>query len=293
MKASLLVDAPILDKKRIWVKKVYKPYFDHDFHFHKTYEFSWIAEGSGKIIAGDHLGHFEKGELLMLGLGLPHILRCDPEFYVPKPKKFTTAYSIYFTSDFITGMTDEPNMLTSLQNLLKKSERGFRVTGEAKKTATLITKKIIEAEGFEQLGLFMQLLHLLSHTNDYTTLASTTYKLLPSETDMNRFVEVYDFLFKNFQRQISLAEVAGICSMTTNAFCRFFKTKTQKTFVRFLTEIRIGHACKLLQDENQNIKNLCYDCGFNNPVFFFRSFKKITGKTPMAYRKSILEINET
>ncbi len=190
-------------------------------------------------------------------------------------------------------MTDEPNMLMALQNLLQKAERGFRILGETKKTAITLTKKIIEAEGFEQLGLFMQLLHLLSHTNDYDTLASTSYKLQPSETDMNRFVEVYDFLFKNFQRQISLAEVAGICSMTTNAFCRFFKTKTQKTFVRFLTEIRIGHACKLLQDENQNIKNLCYDCGFNNPVFFFRSFKKITGQTPMAYRKSILKINET
>jgi len=293
MKASLLVDAPILDKKRIWIKKVYKPFFDHEFHFHKTYEFSWIAEGSGKMIAGDYLGQFEKGELFMLGLGLPHILRCDPQDYIPKQKKYTKAYSIYFTGEYISSITDDPDLLAALGTLLQRSERGFRVHGETKKTATAITKKIIETDGFERLGLFLQLLHLLSHTPDYTLLASPGYKLQPSQNDMNRFKEVYDYLFKNFQHQITLAEVAGICSMTTNAFCRFFKLKTQKTFVRFLTEIRIGHACKLLQDQNQNIKNLCYECGFNNPVFFFRSFKKITGKTPMEYRKGIVYLDES
>jgi AraC-like DNA-binding protein len=104
---------------------------------------------------------------------------------------------------------------------------------------------------------------------------------------MERFNDVYQFLLRNFSRDIMLEEVARICNMTPNAFCRYFKQKTQKTFTRFLNEIRIGHARKLLQNENYSIKDICYECGYNNPVNFFSFFKQITGQTPKAFRQNM------
>lgn len=290
MKASLLVDAPILDKKQIWVKKVHKPFFDHDYHFHQTEEICWIQEGHGNMVVGDYLGRFEKDDLLIFGKGLPHILRCDKSFEQKNTKKKTTAYSIYFTVEHIQSITDDPSMTRSLVQLIRKNKRGYRIIGMEKKRAHELFLQVIESNGFAQLGLLLQLLEYLLKCNKTHVLASGNYQLLPSDAEMKRFSEVYDYLLKNFQTNISLQQVADICNMTTNSFCRFFKVKTQKTFVQFLTEIRIGHACKLLQDENLPIKNIVYDCGFNNPVLFHRSFLKITGKTPKKFRDGLLGI---
>jgi len=228
--------------------------------------------------------------VLVFGKGLPHILRCDKSYEQKRSKKKTIAYSIYFTEEHIHAMTDHPAMIKGLQQLLRKNERGYRLTGKEKEKALVLFKQVIQTDGFAQLGYLLQLLELLLQCQNMSILASGNYHLLPSDTDMKRFSEVYDYLLKNFHQPISLEKVASICSMTTNSFCRFFKVKTQKTFVQFLTEIRIGHACKLLQDENLPIKNIVYDCGFNNPVLFHRTFLRITGKTPKKFRDGLMEL---
>ena len=66
--------------------------------------------------------------------------------------------------------------------------------------------------------------------------------------------------------------------MTQTAFCRFFKSKTQKSFVQFLNEIRIGHACKLVLNETYSIADVCYESGFNNFPSFNKFFKTFTGE---------------
>ena len=52
---------------------------------------------------------------------------------------------------------------------------------------------------------------------------------------------------RNFHRDIELQEVGDLCNMTPNAFCRYFKSRSQKSLTPFINELRIDHACKLLQ----------------------------------------------
>jgi AraC-like DNA-binding protein len=73
--------------------------------------------------------------------------------------------------------------------------------------------------------------------------------------------------------------------MAEPSFCRFFKKNTGKTFIEFLNEFRITHACKLLAESDFSITDICYECGYNNFSHFNSYFKKITGKSPSEYRK--------
>ena len=66
------------------------------------------------------------------------------------------------------------------------------------------------------------------------------------------------------------------------------KSQTNKTFIQFLIEYRINNALKLLIQSDKDIKNICYECGFNNYSHFNRSFKKINLISPSDYRKKIL-----
>ena len=287
MKPELIVDAPIIGEKKIWVKKIYKPHFDHPFHFHKLCELTWVENGHGKLIIGDFVGNFAEGELILASPELPHIWQCDPVYYKKKKKLYTKAIGLYFPLEFINRVTDDTASISLYNDLMHRAERGLRFHGQTRLKIIEKVKEVTQCSGLVQLCTFLQIIDMLSKSKESIALASIGYKSSTNENDMERFNDVYQFLLRNFSRDIMLEEVARICNMTPNAFCRYFKQKTQKTFTRFLNEIRIGHARKLLQNENYSIKDICYECGYNNPVNFFSFFKQITGQTPKAFRQNM------
>jgi AraC-like DNA-binding protein len=286
MKASLLVDAPILDKRQLWIKKIDKTHFDHDFHFHKTCELLWIVEGRGTFIAGDHIGKFEKDDLFMLGTGLPHIYKSAKEYHAPDSNLRTVAIAIYFTEEFLAGMSDAVSFMSEAGDLLRRSERGFHLTGETRQRMVDLFRSIEHLNGIGLMAGFLSMLHIALQSNEYQPMASAAYKVRPPKREMDRFVDVYDYILKNFQGSITLTKAASICGMSENAFCRFFKSRTQRTLTQFVNEIRISHACSLLREESEPLKNIYRQCGYNNAVFFHRSFKRITGLTPKQYQEN-------
>lgn len=87
---------------------------------------------------------------------------------------------------------------------------------------------------------------------------------------------------------ISMPEMANLCHMTPQSFCRFFKTRTKSTFVDFLNDIRISHARKLLMEsDEQTIAEVAYLCGYKNLSNFNKLFKNKTGVTPKEYKKNL------
>ena len=102
--------------------------------------------------------------------------------------------------------------------------------------------------------------------------------------DGNRLNKVIEFTFKEFSRTITLKEVATLANLTAEAFCKYFKTRTRKTYISFLNEIRVNHACRLLT-EDKSISTICYDCGFTNLSNFNRIFRKLKQHTPGEWRK--------
>jgi AraC-like DNA-binding protein len=92
---------------------------------------------------------------------------------------------------------------------------------------------------------------------------------------------------KNFTDTIKLGDVSSIANLTPTAFCKYFKSKTGKTFSSFVNEVRIGQACKLIFNLNLNISQICYSCGFNNLTNFNRNFKNFTKMTPTEYKKNL------
>jgi transcriptional regulator GlxA family with amidase domain len=109
-----------------------------------------------------------------------------------------------------------------------------------------------------------------------------------SEFESDRINAIYDHTFSRFAQKIPLEEVAAVAGLVPNSFCRYFKSRTGKTYSQFVTEIRVGHACKLLIDNRISIKQLCFESGFNNFTSFHKQFKMITGKSPQHYQKEHL-----
>ena len=95
---------------------------------------------------------------------------------------------------------------------------------------------------------------------------------------------VMDYLSRHYSEVIRLSEVAEMVNMSESSFCRFFKQHTSKSFIDFLTDIRLGAASRALIDSSLSIAEIGYDCGFNNLSNFNRIFKKKKGVTPSEFR---------
>jgi AraC-like DNA-binding protein len=235
------------------------------------------------------MGNFEDGDLVLMGPDIPHIWQNDGIFLRKKKDYRVKATVVYFPANFFVNITEEQNILNVTQDLIKRSSRGLRFFGDTHKKLTGILSGIPE-EGFKKITVFIEAIEILCHSEEFEFLASISYKNLYDEKDTSRINTVYKFLMQNFHRNITLEEVAALCNMTPNSFCRFFKSRTKKSVNQFLNELRIGHACKLLTNENYSISDVCYESGYNNLTNFNKFFKSIVKKTPSTYRKLIFRI---
>jgi len=244
-----------------------------------------VIRGKGTRFIGDHVKLFQEGEITFLGPDLPHLWRSDPEEDQSKIGHCAEGIVVYFHENFIGNNLLNKEEGIKLRQLFKKGLRGFDVKG---KTADDVRQKLLDLpkqEGFDAVLGLLYILNLLSQSNDIELLASSGYRNTLRETDTGRMNRVYAHVMKNFKKNIPISEPAAMANMTPTSFSRYFKTHANKTFSEFVSEIRIGHACKLLIEKKMNASQACYESGFRTLSNFNRQFKAITNKTPMEYKK--------
>ena len=83
-----------------------------------------------------------------------------------------------------------------------------------------------------------------------------------------------------------MEEAAAVLNMAPSSFCRYFKKKTDLTFMEYVKSVRVGIAAKLLAETDKQITQICFESGYNNLANFNHYFKHIMGKTPSDYRKT-------
>jgi hypothetical protein len=77
--------------------------------------------------------------------------------------------------------------------------------------------------------------------------------------------------------------------LSPSAFSRFFKLRTGKSLPRYLNELRVGRACRLLADEHVKIVDIALNAASKNLANFNRRFREITGLNPSDYRPPLQE----
>ena len=99
-------------------------------------------------------------------------------------------------------------------------------------------------------------------------------------------VKARDILDGNPDQDLDLEKLAEACSVSKSHLCRVFKKLTGQTVSNYLNSVRIARACELLSETGFSIEEVALRSGFNNPSYFFRVFKKQTGKLPLEWRKT-------
>lgn len=94
-----------------------------------------------------------------------------------------------------------------------------------------------------------------------------------------------DYIGNNFDKDISLEDVAEHIFLSPVYFSRFFKQQTGENFTDYLIKVRMNYAIKLLTKSNLKVYEISDRVGYKNSKYFTRLFKKYTGYTPKEYQK--------
>lgn len=259
------------------------PYINNNWHYHPEVELIHVIKGEGTLFAGDTSFRFNEGDLILLGSQLPHYWRFDERYTRKNPMpsliELTQFCEDFWGTDFL--------LLPETKNICKlfeRAKRGIVVSDKISIKAKTALSRLIKASGSEKLVYLIQLLTILSkETNPKYISFTNNFEYDSSENA--RINDIYNYSLRNFKRKIYLKDVASIANLATNSFCRYFKSKTKKSYSVFIIELRIGYACKLLAEKNLSIKEICFNSGFNTFTNFNKQFKALKGMQPSEYRK--------
>jgi AraC-like DNA-binding protein len=272
-------------------KKLVEPYFDPNWHFHPHYQLFLVEEGTGTRFIGDSIKPFGPGDLVFLGPNLPHLWRSDQEYFSRQSIQQTKGIVVYFSEDFLGTSFFKNQEMASIRQLLDHARKGLEWTGATRdRIEQTLQQMVHQPIDFTRVLNLLTLLDNLSHATDYRFLTSPNYSntVKPNETD--RMQLVHDYVLGHFPEELSLETVADLAGMTAPAFCRYFKARANKTFSEFVSEVRIGHACKLLMAGKLSITQVSYESGFRTLSNFNRQFKDITGQTPSIYVRTYRQL---
>ncbi|MBC8054133.1 MAG: helix-turn-helix transcriptional regulator [Sphingobacteriaceae bacterium] len=266
------------------IREYIAPNFAPEFHFHEECQLVYIVKGSGKRIIGDSVDNFEENELVFIGSNIPHVWSNAPN---KNPESQSISLSLFLSPKPFIERLKAFGDLQKTELLFDKARRGMYITGATKTRLINLLNKASTQNGIKHLITLLKIIYILSTTEEYYYLASSNYVDNFQFRENDRMNRVYRFLLENFKNEIPLSHVADIAGMNPHAFCRFFKSRTQKPLTQFINEIRIGHACKLLRDKNESITQIAFESGFNNVSNFNRFFKMIKKISPREYRNQL------
>ncbi|KRT17896.1 transcriptional regulator [Pedobacter ginsenosidimutans] len=257
--------------------------FDFPLHFHEEFELNLILNAPGaKRIVGDNIEEITDMELVLVGPNLSHVWtthNCKSEEI--------TEVTIQWHKDLFDDKMLRRNQLSFIRKMFERSVRGILFPRE---TIEKVYKRILDInqlQGFDSVLELMSILHDLSTSKSMRVLSDATFN---NDQVLNynsrRIDKAFEFMNANFDKPITLKDLAKLVSMAEISFSRFIKKRTGNTFIDSLNEIRLGHATRMLIETTHSVAEISYNCGFNNISNFNRLFKKKKHCTPKEFREN-------
>jgi AraC-like DNA-binding protein/quercetin dioxygenase-like cupin family protein len=257
--------------------------FTVPFHYHPEFELTVILEGRGKRYVGNHMADFEENDLVLIGPDLPHCWKSETD---PEQDHRAQSIVVHFVKDFLGSDFFNKPELASISGLLKKSASGIRfLDATAQQVKVSLELLAAEESAFGKMIILLGILEVLAGSTEYVLLDhGGTVAQLP-HIHKERMNKALGYIVDNFRNDIILSEVAAAVNMSPNAFCKYFKKTTGKTFMETVIEYRINFAMQQLLSTERPVAEIAMESGFSDISHFHKRFKRMIRLSPMQYRK--------
>ncbi len=261
-------------------------YFYDKFHFHPQCQITYIEKGHGTYIIGDAVGRFSSGQVFVLGANLPHVFKCD-DIYFSDYSPGVCSTTVFFNQNFFNEELYTINELSLFNTFVQEIRGGicYKIMGIEKEF-----EKLKYVSGFNRILVFLEIIgHLCS--NELKVKEFLNKKKIFDQLKNDKIERVYEFTLNKFKTKVRIEEAANLINLSTNAFCKFFKQQTGQSYISFLNEIRINHACSLFFSSNLDVASVAFESGFNNLSNFNRQFTQKQKVSPKKYQMNLKNLS--
>jgi AraC-like DNA-binding protein len=270
---------PISLEEFYLIQNHYHAQFDYPIHFHPEYEINLVFATSGKRFIGSYVEEFKNIDIALIGSNVLHAWTSESDHNNAR------VVTLQFSKDFLGRQVLERKEMEAIRNLLEDSKHGVVFTG---RSLISLKKHIIEltkAKGFGRVINFLLLLDEMSNIQYRVVNSSPSLQTETFIHKNSRILDACDFIKRNYQKKVSIKEVADMMNMTPSAFSHFFKKKTYRSFTDYIIDIRVSHACQMLQETDLSIAQISENTGFYNVSNFNKLFRLRKKTTPKEFRK--------
>ena len=140
-----------------------------------------------------------------------------------------------------------------------------------------------EERFFSMIKVVENLVDYINHHGLMSTIKQVDAK---KATGLNKLQPALQYIENNCKENIRIADLAAMCYINETYFSRLFSTIVGSTVSQFILEKRIIKAKELLKNKGMKIQAVAEAVGYDDPAYFVRKFKQVTGVTPSAYQSS-------
>jgi AraC-like DNA-binding protein len=247
-------------------------------HLHPEYEIVYVEASGGPRHVGGHISKYAGSDLVFIGPNIPHLnfdfgVHSDCEQVVIQMKE-----------NFLGEPFFNNPEIAAIKQLFKRACYGLSFYGDTKAKAAEALKKLQGLNRFDQLLSLLQIFQLLATTNEVEVLNITPAANKAFVKQQKRMDLIYKYVEDNYNLKPDVNHLAQLVHLTPAAFCRYFKRQTKLTFTDFVNQYRINEAKNLLL-QDRTITETCYATGFEQLSYFNKTFKKLFGENPSAFKK--------
>lgn len=233
-------------------------------HLHTHMELVYITEGSS-VATVDHKEFLiETGDLLLTFPNQVH-------YYHDRSK--TGGIILIFSPDLFKDLRELFQNKVPVSPLLKKEQMTFDTKGRLKR----ILKKIQSADAFDRIAAKGYLLALLAELLPLMT-------LIPNKSDQDSIKRLLQYCSENYTEPLTLDSISSNLHLNKYYISHIFKERMDIGFTDFVNNLRIEHACGLLE-RGVSITEVAFSSGFSSIRTFNRCFLQNMGMTPREYIK--------
>ncbi|MEI6714781.1 MAG: AraC family transcriptional regulator [Verrucomicrobiota bacterium] len=262
-----------------------RPTFEHPFHFHPEYELVFIEHSHGRRYVGNSSKPFGPGDLVFMGPNVPHLYFTDKNHSTGPT--WARALVLQFLHDAFGKNLFESPELQPVHSFLVHSATGLHFSDPSEcSNAADQMRTLLHSDGPERFIGLIRLLHFLS-TCRATPLVTSPEPLQLDALQVDRLERAMKVIHQTFREELRLNDVAKAAGLSPEAFCRFLKRATGRSFTTVVNELRIAEVCTLLNDTRRTITDIAFECGFSSYANFHEQFRKLRNCSPHDFRAQL------
>ncbi len=260
-------------------------------HWHKEIEIIYSLQGSTQMLINDRIFEVREGDVGIAIGGDVHFYLCSQNH-----RRMVVMFDMDIFEDERSHGRNKAEIKKRLENMVRVSSRWRPETRKRVVDILRQLERLNAGSGFgRNLAIKARIYDLILVLCGEVPKSSAQFSMFTNinQTKMlSNLEKTIAYVEQNYQRKLSLEEVALALNFAPSYFARFFKRFTNTTFLSYLNTYRINKAQWALINENKSITEISDEVGFGSVKTFNRLFKSTTGMSPSEYRKSIFENNE-